>query len=195
MTILFENLLQISVGAAILGLLVIGARAAIKSRHTVLVTVLYVMFIVKLIVPFSIESPLSVQNLIGIQSSAIVSQQAEHYNEVGDSFVTDVVNSEKESLNLASSDIQGAVKSSAPTLPDIAAIVWIAGVAILSLVLTVFNLCFIRKLRKNRLYNNPNFDALLSECKNAYNIHKGYPLFRQAISMQLLYTVFFDPSC
>lgn len=174
MTILFENLLQISVGAGILGLLVLGARFFIKSRHTLLMTVLYTMFIVKLIVPFSIESPFSVQNLIGIQQSTIVAQQGEYYTESGVSPITDgVVN--QESLEVASPDMQSAESAGAasvPTLFDIAAIVWIAGVAILTLAIMVFNVCFMRKLRKNRPYNDPDFDALLSECKNAYNIRQ-----------------------
>ncbi|MBT7122048.1 MAG: M48 family metalloprotease, partial [Clostridia bacterium] len=64
MSQIFETILSMSIGASVLAVLVLAARAIIGRRQTVVLTILFAMLIAKLVVPLSIESRISIFNIL-----------------------------------------------------------------------------------------------------------------------------------
>ena len=55
---------------------------------------------------------------------------------------------------------------------ELAAYLWVAGMAVLALVIFVSNAVFMRKVRRNRDYDLPGLDELISQCAEEFGIKK-----------------------
>jgi len=231
MTDLFQTILTMSASAGLLALLVIGARALLARRQTVMLTVLFALLIAKLVVPLSIESPASLQNLVNtadisaiavetpvIEQSlpdietqltaadtpAVVDAPAAAENTTQQNSGASGSSPEAQVIPQAAADAPPATNvesftdnmtaSEAPVLAipdaipqtetpppwqptgwDIAAIVWLSGIAVLSTVIAFSNIRFMLRLRRNRAYTAPGFDEMLSDCRKEFGIKRNIP--------------------
>lgn len=198
---LFKTVLSMSIGAGVLAAMVLIVRAVIGRRQTVVLTILFAMLIAKLVVPLSIESDASIFNLLpsSISQPAIVEKPIDaattsvttnNYAASSDSqptlehetgvmqdatTVNEVVSDQ--SVNLTANTTVDTVAPKTPAQPlspwQIAAIVWLCGMAALIAVITASNVAFIRKVNRNRAYTSPGFDELLRSCANELGVkHK-----------------------
>ncbi len=197
MSNIFVWILRISAEAAILAVLILGARAIIARRPGIWLTLLYALIALRLIVPFTVSSPLSVQNIWPIQSAQIVLDQntesvriALDYDAVSasegteESFKAPVTQPVYEPANDANStanvsnlkpDVTGSAQQAAAKqvpLLEIGVCIWIAGMVILSGIILTGNVAFRRRLRHNRDYDDPQFTKLLAECRAALGLKK-----------------------
>ena len=178
MTHVFTTILEMSLGSALLILLVFAARGIAGRKLPMLMPVLCALIVVKLIVPISIQSPLSIQNLLSSQAAqTIIDPTVPLQTEPGTVPAADIAVTESPAIiqpgQLAAEEFPASSpKHTAwtPSTMDIAALIWLFGIAVLSTVLTVGNLRFARMLKRHRPYTAPEFDALLSECKQSFNI-------------------------
>jgi beta-lactamase regulating signal transducer with metallopeptidase domain/vancomycin resistance protein YoaR len=61
---------------------------------------------------------------------------------------------------------------------DIAAIIWLAGMAVFAGVMLTGNALFLRRVQRNRDYNTPEFITLLNECKQTLHLDKYIRVIR-----------------
>lgn len=190
MTQIFETVLTMSLGASVLALLVLGARALIGRRQTVLLTILFAMLIAKLIFPLSIESPTSIQNLFALQNES--TQNSQTYDIIPQIFAESVsadtpnteipadadLEAENTEAEIIPATVSAAPKAWQPTALEIGAIIWLSGIAFLASYIAISNIRFMRKIRKNREYSTPRFNALLEECKNAFGMEQRISVIR-----------------
>lgn len=195
---LFKTVLSMSIGAGVLAAMVLIVRAVIGRRQTMVLTILFAMLIAKLIVPLSIESDASVFNLLPSSiSQSIAAEQpidadttsvtTNNYVAFSDSEPT--LEYEKEmvqetvALNEAVADqpvnisVNNTVDTVAPDKPakpispwQIAAIVWLCGMAAFTAVITVSNVAFVRKVNRNRAYTSPGFNELIRNCADELGV-------------------------
>lgn len=207
MTQIFEIVLNISLEAGILALLIIGARVLIKHKQALVLTILFAMLIVKLILPLSIHSPLSLQNFFQVpkpwtetetvqmsptsaqpQTDVVVAEPAEHTNISAN---TDKSTNHTQVQNTDSEYQTQQTKSWQPTPMEIAAAIWLLGIAIISVLIMTGNVRFMRKLKRNRSYSSLEFDMLLNECKRDFNIKQNIDVVRVSeIQTAAVYGVF-----
>lgn len=202
MTYIFETVLEISFGASILALLILGARSLIGRRQNALMPVLCALLIAKLIIPLSIESPLSIQNIFNAQNSQTVIQETTI--DIGipqtdlDIAVADIT--ETPSIT-QTNDVAYTAENTAyqptlkkawqPSAMDIAAMVWLVGMLILSACIGISNIRFMRLIKKNRAYTSPGFDELMAECKSAFHIRRNISVIRVSeINTAAVYGIF-----
>ncbi len=197
MTALFESVLRISMEAALLVLLVLAARLIVSRRPGFMVTVLYVLIAVRLTVPLAISSPLSIQNVWNMQHAQIqltssypakeaVSNTADSLPIVADSLPTAIsednlyapTSQATDKLNNAPSSVSVQPTAAPLSALDIAAIIWMAGMAVFACAMLTGNALFMRRIRRNRDYDTPEFMALLSECKKALQLSKKIRVIR-----------------
>ncbi len=190
MTQIFQTVLTMSISGSILALLVLGARAIIARRQTVLLTVLFALLIAKLLFPLSIESPASVHNLLSMKNVPLVTQdiQSEIISPQKQISDTNIQNSDtalainEEYENAANVNEPAAVsttkKAWQPSALDIAAIIWLAGMAAFGASITIGNIRFSLKLKRNREYTAPGFSALMAQCKKEFGISQHIPVIR-----------------
>jgi hypothetical protein len=76
MTSLFMTILKMSAGGALVALLVIGARAIVARRSGPFLPVLYALLLLRLALPFSVPSPLSLQNLLQLPQTPSAAVQS-----------------------------------------------------------------------------------------------------------------------
>lgn len=188
MTVLFESVLRISLEAAVLLLLVLGARLIVGRRPGVMLTVLYVLIAVRLAVPLAIASPLSIQNVVrhvqlqpADSDAAIVTAP-----DTEGSLPAAVSSDDSYASALPTNHFEDTYSFSPPaqttaaplSTMDIAAIIWMAGMAMFAGSMMVGNALFKRRIRRNRDYDTPEFTALLSECKQALQLNKKIRVIR-----------------
>ena len=196
MVYVFETVLKMSLGATILVLLVLGARGLIGQRKPALLPVLFALLIAKLIFPVSIESSLSVQNVLNVQSAQTAIQDAADEADVSQAdTVTDtdiLLTNEQEVITSdagqdTATDSGDAVYQETtpavqqgwqPSALEIAAIVWIAGMVAFAGCVTVSNIRFVQLLKRNRRYEAPGFNALFTECKSLACIKRDIPVIQ-----------------
>jgi|GEM_PF-2727843 len=187
MTSLFESVLRISIEAALLVLLVLGARLIVSRRPGVMLTVLYVLIAVRLAVPLAISSPLSIQNIVqqapieminSFPAHEAASDAADSLPEmefVNSSYTPVQPSQENHTMSDNSTLSPAAAQPSAMPLSamDIAAIIWITGMAVFAGAMLTGNLLFMRRIKRNRAYESPAFTALLTECKKMLHLNKN----------------------
>lgn len=207
MTALFESVLRISLEATVLVLLVLGARLIVSRRPGFMLTALYVLIAIRLAVPLAISSPMSIQNVWNMQHAHIqltqgfpvteaVSDTAERLPVASGGLPATIANNatystayqaDDESSKTSRTDLAQPTSVPLSTL-DIAAIIWIAGMAVFACAMLTGNALFIRRIKRNRSYDTPEFTALLSECKQALELNKKSALFAQAKRAPLPFT-------
>lgn len=183
---LFEMMLGMSLGATLVALLVLIIRAIWGRRPGILMPLLYALIIARLVLPVSIESPLSMQNLLVSVPQVLQSQNgAENGVNIGQAPATV---SAADDSNTATDPNPANVHTQPPKIAEseamakfairlspyeIAAIVWFAGVAGLMAYILTSHIRFTRKLKQNREYCTPEFAALLDECRQQLRIRRG----------------------
>lgn len=185
MTTLFESVLSISVEATALALLVLGARLIVGRRPGIMLTLLYTLIAVRLIVPFAVSSPFSVQNIWNVpqvvSTDGLADQEAADPSSARNFVDTSALQSEQTSVfnnTVNTPTVEGPAvmvstdKAAPLTALDIASIIWIAGMIAFSGVMLTGNGLFLRRIRRNRDYDAPEFTALLNECKQALGLNK-----------------------
>lgn len=180
---LFKAVLEISVSACVLILLTLGARLIIGRKPGIILPLLSVLILVRLAVPVNIPSPLSVQNLFtGIQLGQPVAETVAIPQEPVVSLASETVTGISEipsehSAATVNNEISTESKSQSKafnlSFMDVCALVWIAGMVLMSACVVVSNLRFSRLLRKNRAYDAPGFDELLGQCKDELGIQRN----------------------
>lgn len=194
MTSFFESVLRISAEAAVLALLVLGARLIVGRRPGAMLTVLYALIAVRLIVPAAISSPLSVHNLWNEPQTQLAEvfddTQPGSADGVQTPLLADTDEAQKPVSESASatqkpqsaivSDNLGmpsAAQTRASAVPlsalDIATLIWAAGMIAFSGVMLTGNALFMRRIRRNRKYDTPEFMALLNECRQSLGLKRN----------------------
>ena len=74
---LLSAILQMSLGGSLLALLILGARALIGRRPGPFMPLLYAFLMLRLAFPFSIQCPLSIQNLLSMPETQTVAVAAQ----------------------------------------------------------------------------------------------------------------------
>lgn len=214
MTELFLSVLDMSLGGAILALLVLGARAVIKRRSGPFLPVLYALLVLRLALPFSVASPLSLQNLwnmSSLQPSAVAVQQGPKAGEEiidTSQAVTDTPSVPQNAQPaspfspniILSENNTAAVPAPSPSpkilsLTDIAAVVWFGGAALVVIVVLAGNIRFLRLLKRNRAYDEPGFTALLASCREQLGLRRSVLVLQaNGISAAAVYGVL-RPGC
>lgn len=207
MTQMFETVLKMSLEAGVLALLIIGARALIKCKQAIVLTVLFAMLIAKLILPLSVQSPLSIQNLLQAPKTSpktetvqIVPKPAEPQADMAIIQIAEEVNlpanlekptNHSQIQNTNFENLTQQTKAWQPTLIEIAAVIWFLGIMIMSVYIVLGNIRFMRKLKRNRTYSTLEFDTLLSEYKQDFNIKQNIKVIRiSEIQTAAVYGVF-----
>ena len=173
MTVLFITILKMSLGGALMAALIVGARTVIVRRSGPFLALLYGLLMLRLMLPFSVSSPFNLQNLIQMPqapTSAAVQSVPDAGSQSHAMTVQDnSVGSQDTDMTVPQPvEYEGATSApSSPTLSpiEIAAIIWLAGAGLISVLMAVGNIRFVRRLQRNRQYDEPGFAALLDECK------------------------------
>jgi bla regulator protein BlaR1 len=179
---LFKTLADVSVSASALCVLVLLARLVIGRRPSALLPLLGALLIVRLAIPVTIPSSLSVLNLMGGVDTGKVSavtgepslpDASEPYHipqHAGDAAEPGAAVSVSDNVSSG-----GQYKPPAATLSatEAAAIVWLAGAAALLAFIAFCNIRFSRLINKNRAYSGAGFDELFEECKSELGIKNG----------------------
>ncbi len=194
MTSFFESVLRISAEAAVLALLVLAARLIVGRRPGVMLTVLYALIAVRLIVPVAISSPLSVHNLWsepqtqlaavfddtepgiaeGIQTPLLADTDEAQKPVSESASATQKPQSDTVSDNTVMSSAAQTRASAVPlSALDIATLIWVAGMIAFSGVMLTGNALFMRRIRRNRNYDAPEFMALLNECRQSLGLKRN----------------------
>lgn len=184
MTSVFESVLRISTEAAVLALLVLGARLIVGRRPGLMLTILYALIAIRLIVPFTVSSPLSVHNLwnesqtqieAAINSSNVDAATEPKSSAHGTTPKGDPAHTEAVLTDVASSDI--ALFPDAKTVPltalEIAALVWVAGMIVMIFAILTGNALFMRRIRRNRAYTAPEFFTMLAQCRQTLGLKRN----------------------
>ena len=182
MTLIFKTVLDMSIGAGLLALLIFLVRGIIGRRLAVIMPVLCALLIAKLLIPISVQSPLSIQNIWAVQTPQSSIELAETdttplpqdiSNPAVNTVMTDIQTNHQTAAITDASAGQPVQPAWQPSAMDIAALIWIAGMALLTACVAAGNIRFMHILRRNRSYSAPGFDAMLDECKRVYNIKKN----------------------
>ncbi len=179
---LFKTLADVSVSASALCVLVLLARLVIGRRPSALLPLLGALLIVRLAIPVTIPSSLSVLNLMGGVDTGKVSavtgepplpDASEPYHipqHAGDAAEPGAA------VSVSDNEISGGQYEpvAAPlSATEAAAIVWLAGAAALLAFIAFCNIRFSRLINKNRAYSGAGFDELFEECKSELGIKNG----------------------
>lgn len=184
MTSVFPSVLRISTEAAVLALLVLGARLIVGRRPGLMLTILYALIAIRLIVPFTVSSPLSVHNLwnesqtqieAAINGGNVDAATEPKSSAHGTTPKGDPAHTEAVLTDVASSDI--ALFPDAKTVPltalEIAALVWVAGMIVMIFAILTGNALFMRRIRRNRAYTAPEFFTMLAQCRQTLGLKRN----------------------
>ena len=196
MSEVFRTVLSMSIGASVLGIMVLAARAVIGSRQTAALTLMLALMVARLVLPVNIESSASVMNLLPDrlpQAQTEVQMDFSGAEDIG--YVPGQVQQETDSIDTETENTQAGEADTVLPVADtsaesqsivaaekvqpksidfweLAAYLWVAGMAVLALVIFVSNAVFMRKVRRNRDYDLPGLDELISQCAEEFNIKK-----------------------
>lgn len=201
MSYVFRIVLETSISAGIAALMVIAARFIIGARPGITLRLLFILLIIRLAVPVPVQSPLSVQNLFNASVSQYIPEalNASVPDEADSSGISGVQGDTKaaEADNILTADNISVNNSAGPaditsmSLADICALIWLCGVAAFSALLIFSNVRFMKMLRRNRGYDAPGFDALLTGCKNELGLKRRVETVRASgINTAAVYGVF-----
>lgn len=202
---LFQTVLTMSLGAGLLALLILGARSLLGRRPGPFLPVLYALLMLRLALPLFVPSPLSLQNLlhvpetplstvnVPIEEPVITEDQTTTIPEYDlNPPVSQQNNAETASVATDIPESTAFVSVSTPlSAMEIAAIVWLTGIAFTAAVFIAGNVRFARMLKRNRAYEETGFAALLDECKQQLGLKRHIPVIQtQGVSAAAVYGVF-----
>jgi len=203
---IFTAVLSMSLGGALLALLII-ARALVVRRPGPFLPVLCALLMLRLMLPFSVPSPFSAMNLlprqVNTQTAAVQTvgpppEPPSPAAPVPDPAVDTVTLTGSPDIVMPPAENTGAVfapVTAAMEPLEIAAIVWLAGVALVAAVLIAGNIRFLRRLKRRQAYEAPGFMALLDECKALLGLRRKLSAIQaQGVSAAAVYGVI-RPAC
>ncbi len=187
----FKTVLDISLAASALALIAMAARLVIGRRPNAALPLLSALVILRLAIPVTIPSPLSVMNLfadIGAEQPAAADTgdvnetpeieftppAREIVPEIaGNIAAQDSIRPGTDNGTYISDSHTAAEPEADPLTPiDIAAMIWIAGMAAMAACVAAGNIRFTLMMRKNRMYDLPGFGGLLELCKAELNFRR-----------------------
>ena len=196
MTILFKTVLSMSVGAGVLGLMVLIARAIVGRRQTVALTLMFALLIARLIVPINIESKASILNLVPSEFAQTEAAVDTGVSEADNTYIPAIA-TERDSAVADAAQVQYDTTANEPAIEEpataaaqnvtelsetiqprsidywqLAAYAWIAGMAVLALIIFISNVLFMRKVRGNRDYVSPGLGELIDQCAAEFGIEQ-----------------------
>lgn len=188
MTAVFKTLIEMSAGAGILAVLILAARAIIGRRAAALLPLFYALLIFRLLIPVSIQSPASIQNVFTVPQATLPIAEQPAANSV--SAVWQFPDSQlyADGLAPAATEVtsppfvaartQSEVTVRTLSAMDILTIIWASGMAFLIAALIYGNTTFILRLKRNRCYDAPGFSSLLDICKDQLGIKQRIRVVR-----------------
>jgi beta-lactamase regulating signal transducer with metallopeptidase domain/vancomycin resistance protein YoaR len=189
----FKSVLDISLAASALALLVTAARLIIGQRPNAVLPLLSLLVILRLAIPVVIPSPLSVMNLFsdirleqpaagapGDVNETISNEFTQPSLDTGADIAENTASENHIQPEAAGPGTNAGGSYAAAGLPaakpltamEIASIVWIVGMAAMAACIAASNIRFLLALRKNRRYDAPGFGELLERCKEELNIRR-----------------------
>ncbi len=202
---LFQTVLTMSLGAGLLALLILGARSLLGRRPGPFLPVLYALLMLRLALPLFVPSPLSLQNLLHVPETPLSTVNVPIEEPVTTEDKTTTIpeydltppvsqQNNAETANVAT-DIPESTAFVSVLTPlsamEIAAIVWLTGIAFTAAVFIAGNVQFARMLKRNRAYEETGFAALLDECKQQLGLRRHIPVIQtQGVSAAAVYGVF-----
>ncbi len=202
---LFQTVLTMSLGAGLLALLILGARSLLGRRPGPFLPVLYALLMLRLALPLFVPSPLSFQNLLHVPETPLSTVNVPIEEPVITEDQTTTIpeydltppvsqqnNAETASVATDIPESTAFVSVPAPlSAMEIAAIVWLTGIALTAAVFIAGNVRFARMLKRNRAYEETGFAALLDECKQQLGLKRHIPVIQtQGVSAAAVYGVF-----
>ena len=198
---IFETVLRLSLSTGVLGLLVLGARQIIGRRPGVFLPVLYALVIAKLLIPISIESTASIENIWNNPNTQTITHTEIDTGPAADTTefsaaeetITTIVQPDIQTYAAAGeiSPVPNTQAAPALTLIELALIFWLAGMAALTACIVSSNIRFTRMLKRNRTYTDISFDTLLAECKRSVGIRQHISVIQVSeISTAAVYGIF-----
>ena len=190
---LFRQILMVSLYSSALALLLLIVRFLIGNKiNRVAITLLWGLFLLRLILPFQIASPVSVMNLMppAVSQNALLAQTTDSLPEAlqpaANTISTAALQNDlsEPPLGTADSVVNHIEESGAaanpvgPDLWDIASIVWLWGTACLLALTILANIGFLRKLKKKQRYTEVGFLMLLEQCRRELKIWRSIEAVR-----------------
>jgi bla regulator protein BlaR1 len=185
MTQVFEKILEVSIQASVLAILILIARNIVIKRSNFFMNILFALLIIRLIVPISIQSPLSIQNIfstsnvtkVGLAIIDDITQvegsiaptkhiSFDNTSQVGDTSI---------SLSQNANPLSPIDKRQNLSIIDIVSMIWLFGVVLLTACIVINNILFRLKLKKNRAYDDESFLRLMTECKETLGVKQNIP--------------------
>lgn len=161
----------------------------------------------RLMLPFSVPSPFSAMNLlprqvntqtVAVQTVGPPPEPPSPAAPVPDPAVDTVTLTGSPDIVMPPAENTGAVfapVTAAMEPLEIAAIVWLAGVALVAAVLIAGNIRFLRRLKRRQAYEAPGFMALLDECKALLGLRRKLSAIQaQGVSAAAVYGVIRPPA-
>lgn len=168
----FKIVLEVSISAGVISLMALGARLLMGRRSSVLLPLLTALIIVRLAIPFSISSPLSVQNLLPrIELPAGAESVSPEKITLQSPADTGAKNASVQSIVPAKEAITGETDAAMQAI-DICTVVWLCGIAALAAFIAVGNARFAWRIRRNRKYDAPGFEELLLRCRAVMGLQR-----------------------
>lgn len=197
---IFQGLLTISLSASVIVLLIFIIRAALGSKMKPLAYyILWSVLILRLLLPFAVESQISIYNSIPTEYTALLQMEPGQSEKTGKEAAlsaapeegkTNITAAEEAAVTSipAVSSLPTDVKRSESSYPldskpqseplenrpvnewDIAGFVWLAGFVAAIVFGVLVNIRFAREIRHNREISDPSFEALLTGCRAQINL-------------------------
>lgn len=170
---LFRIVLEVSITAGVISLMSLGARLLMGRRSGALLPLLTVLIIARLAIPFSISSPLSIQNLLPrIELPAGAESALPEEIMLQGPADTAAENASGQSIIPANESIT-VEADAAPQATDICAVVWLIGMAALAAFIAAGNARFASRIRRNRKYDAQGFEELLLRCRAEMGLRRN----------------------
>lgn len=192
---LFKGIVTISFYASIFAILVFFIRVIIgKKINKTALTLLWGLFLIRLMLPVQIESPLSIQNIMPVNVTQNISQtelKAHPQTEVLQPLpLAAEPTAQPAPLKPPSVGAAGTPQidktpvetktnaAAAPSLWEWASMLWMAGVVVLVIFFTIANSLFLIKLRKKQRYTEEGFLTMLAQCRQELKIKQSIEVIR-----------------
>ncbi len=168
---------------------------------------IWLLLVIRLMVPFTFQSPLSIQNLFPITEEQLIRLQQDNIWIDGTSGQADSVTEVNSQISADSKPVHNskAMNTLTPeantgktpkplkmdnrmtltdrSLPILLMLLWLSGMAVILLYTIVINIAFVLTVKREYVpLNNPRILAVLEECKNITGIKDNIRLFTASLN-------------
>jgi beta-lactamase regulating signal transducer with metallopeptidase domain/exopolysaccharide biosynthesis protein len=188
---LFKAVVEISVGASVFAALVLILRLVMgKKPNRLALMLLWGLFMLRLIVPLQIQSPLSLQNIVPQNIAQNSAQNITDPPQADTPLSDNLPQGQVLPVSGAPSPSAAIVSPAAATLPQSAvpqdnrgfwywaSLLWIMGMAVFAVCTAGANIGFFMRLRKKQRYTEKGFLALVLDCRRELGIRKSVEAVR-----------------